>query len=42
MSGQATDAMHNTRFYYFAFTYRFFFGRGGPGEARAAHLMLTS
>jgi hypothetical protein len=28
--------MRNTRIYFFAFTYRFFFGRGGP---RAKHIL---
>jgi hypothetical protein len=28
--------MRNTRIYFFAFTYRFFYGRGGP---RAKHTL---
>jgi hypothetical protein len=27
--------MHDARFYYFAFTYRYPFGGGGPGGLRA-------
>jgi hypothetical protein len=35
-AGGLSELMHDTRFYYFAFTYRFLFGGGGgPGGLRA-------
>jgi hypothetical protein len=36
---QQIITMRSNRVYYFAFTYRFFYGRGGPGEAARRMLM---
>jgi len=34
-AGRSFNTMRNVRFYYFAFTYRFSYGRGGEGQKRA-------
>lgn len=39
---ESFNTMRNARFYYFAFTYRFSYGEGRPGQERARVGVLKS